>query len=716
MVELRTGSVVFVTVVVVLASGGVGVAAANAAIPAAASPDQVGDAPPSRLALQSDGTTDSNDTRQHRNPRQYDESGDLTGLENRLATRLAQSLETGAISLEDGEYAAAAASVDEAYAADLARYADVADATAGEDYGDLFELAGENQARLVEAVRQYNATRSEYERARAIGDDERARALARELESLAGTVNESSSELQATYDGLERSTNANLSESDAAVESVAAEIRREQAAIREAEFVTTELTVEAEREQISFREPLTATGQLRTADGRPVGSETIRLEIGNGSVRTETAADGSFSVTYRPTTESLSTDRLNVEYVPINESIYLGSETSVPVSISQVEPTVSNLETPDTVAYDENTTVRGNLLVGETPVDGVPLAVTLGDKRIATVETSNGFFETDVTVPASVADGDRELGVRFDREGRALAAMTATNDVTVRETSTDVTISATRVGDDERTVAVDGTLETVNGSAIAGRSIRLNAGDTTIETVTTGDDGSYATTIEIPATAGRDVRVVAAYDGSGSNLESETAASTVSFSSGSRAWSGLPAWAWLGFGGGVAAFAALVAFAWRSRARSSDRESATAPGDGTADRGTTPGDGRSRPEIARSVLEHGHDALSSGRPDRAVELGYAAVRHALTGAVDSSTTSTALTHWEFYRRWADRRDDGADDSDADLLRTVTERYERATFDVATVSAAEAERVLEVGRRLCDRYADGDDARSAVDDE
>ncbi len=55
----------------------------------------------------------------------------------------------------------------------------------------------------------------------------------------------------------------------------------------------------------------------------------------------------------------------------------------------------------------------------------------------------------------------------------------------------------------------------------------------------------------------------------------------------------------------------------------------------------------------------------------------------------------------------DGADSDDDTADRALLRTVTERYERATFDVTDVSSAEAERVLEAVGQLCDRRTDDD---------
>ncbi len=709
--DSRASSAIFVTVLLVLASGGAGVLTGlPSASGASVVPGSAVEIPQSRL-LQAADDADDNAPPRHRNPREYDADGDLEALEGRLLTRLVDDLEAGALSLEDGDYQRAARSVDESYAASLDRYAEIAAATAGETDAALFELAGESQGRIVEAVRRYNETKAEYERARAAGDEGRARSLARELETLATSINESSRELRATYDDLEAATDGNLSTADAAIEAVTEEIRAEQATIRETEFVATTLTVDASRETISFSEPLTATGRLQTATGRPVGSETIRLAVGNGSVRTETAADGSFAFEYRPPAEPVSTDRLAIEYVSANESLYLGSETAVAVSIEQDDPTVSGLETPTAVAYGETATVGGRLHVGGTPVDGVPLAVTLGDERIGRTETADGSFEAAVEVPATVPDGERDLGVRLGYEDRAIAGTTATPDVTVRETEVDVTVSAARVGDAERTVAVDGTLETAAGSPVAGRPVRLNAGGTTLETVTTAADGSFAATVEVPAGAARgDEPIVATYDGAGSNLASDTAAATVTVSTEARSWLGVPVWVWFGVGGGLVLLLGAAGFVWRRRGRSSRSSQSASTGDALTDTATNPVAERSGTEIADVVLEHGRDALSRGRPNRAVELAYAAVRHALSDRIDPGGSSTALTHWEFYRRWAARRTDGPDSDDtADpaLLRSVTERYERATFDVTDVSAAEAERVLEAVGQLCDRRPDGD---------
>ncbi len=274
--------------------------------------------------------------------------------------------------------------------------------------------------------------------------------------------------------------------------------------------------------------------------------------------------------------------------------------------------------------------------------------MTLGDERIGRTETANGSFEAAVEVPATVPDGERELGVRLGYEDRALAGTTATTDVTVRETEVDVTVSATRVADAQRTVRVDGTLETAAGSPVAGRPVRLDADGTTLETVTTTADGSFAATVTVPAGAARgDGTIVATYDESGSNLGSDTAAATVTVSAEARSWWGVPAWVWLGVGGGLLILLGAAVFVWRRRGRSPRSSQSASIGDAATDTATNPAAERSGTEIADAVLDHGRDALSRGRPNRAVELAYTAVRHALSDRIDAGGASTALTTGSF---------------------------------------------------------------------
>jgi len=101
---------------------------------------------------------------------------------------LAAQLGDGAIQLSEGEYELASEYVGEEYRDRLGQYVDVAGQTEGRVTRSKFEEAGEQQARLSEAVAEYRETKDEYEAAREAGNEDRARELGRELETLADEI------------------------------------------------------------------------------------------------------------------------------------------------------------------------------------------------------------------------------------------------------------------------------------------------------------------------------------------------------------------------------------------------------------------------------------------------------------------------------------------------------------------------------------------------
>ncbi|MDS0475726.1 DUF4129 domain-containing protein [Natrinema sp. 1APR25-10V2] len=659
----------------------VGLAASSATV--AADGDAV-----QRIAAQQNATENRSEIPAHRNPDDYAENGDLAAVEGWLTERLTSQLGEGAIQLSEGEYDLASEYVGEEYRERLGQYVDVAGETEGEGLADEFERAGEKQARLSEAVQEYRQTKAQYETARENGNEDRARELARKLESLATEIESLGGEVREHYNEIESATGGNLSESDAAVENVTTDIRSEQAVVRAQEFVETELTLTADREGISFLEPLVATGELRTADGAPIANEEIRLTIGARTERVTTDATGAFTLEYRPREESLSTANLTIEYVPDPQSVYLGADANVSVSIEQVEPTVSLTETPSELSYGEGGAVTGELRVDGVAVDNVALPVTVDGQRVGTATARNGTFQTAVSLPASVDDGRRNLTVRLPFEDRALAAAATTTTVAVRQTKTTLSIDAVPAGD--RSLTVDGTLETVAGDGVRGESVMLRVDGSTVATATTGANGTFEETVTLPdSVQGGEVTVTAAYEASRSNLKGATAHAVVAIG---EAQPGPSNTVWLGAG-----FIALIAVSigvWLAR-RSGGNEPTPTDSPETDNPAGEPAaaarlaDG----EAVASLLDQARDQLAAGRPNGAARTGYAAVRRALASHVDARS---ALTHWEFYRTY---RSDTADD--AALLRDVTEAYERAAFDRDGVSADEAAHVLERARHLCD---------------
>lgn len=646
-------------------------------------------------ASSSDG--DRAGTPSHRDPEAYSEEGDLSSVQRQLAGQLSSQLGQGAISLSEGEREAASQFVDEEYREQLSQYVDVAGETdEGADLEREFERAGEAQANLSATVTAYRETKPEYETAYEAGNETRARELARELESLYRETDDLGDDAVESYETIENRTDTDMSASIAAVENVTAEIRAEQATVRDQQFEETSLRVTPERENVSFREPLVATGELRTADGDPIANRSIRLDVGNHTERVRTDSAGAFTLEYRPTNESLSTDRLPVEYVPATQSAYLNAETTVNVSISQSEPTVSLTGTDGDLSFGTETPVNGTVTVDGVPVDNVTLAVGIDGSRADTVNVTAGTFDEPITIPASVPAGERDLRVELPYEDRALTAASDATTVTVRESESSVAIA--EASSSERRVTVAGTLATPDGTPVPDEPVRIRIDDLTVGTVTTDEHGAFRTTVSVPDSVDvGETAVAAVYEGRGSSLESSTAETTVAVSS---AGPNVPTTA---IAVGMIALLAVGGLAWWYRG-DDDQPAPTGPAVeqwGTID-ATTVADAPSEPapDEIESVLERASGQLASGRPDDAVRTGYGAVRRALLARLGDRA---ALTHWEFYRQCTD-----ADDVDAASLYELTQGYERAAFGPDGLSSDDAAAVLERARELCglDEPSDG----------
>ncbi|QCW05212.1 DUF4129 domain-containing protein (plasmid) [Natrinema pallidum] len=644
----------------------------------------------SAVAVQ-ENTTDRNrtETTTHRNPDDYSEDGDLDAVEGILANQLTARLGTGAIQLSEGEYEVANEYVGEEYQNRLEQYVDVAGETGGESYEEDFKATGEKQSQLSDAVREYRDTKAEYETARKAGNEKRARELARELEGLSDEIDTLGGSVREDYTVIEAATGADLSEPETAIKEVTDDIQAEQETVRKQQFEETELTVVPERTDISFLEPLVAVGELRRADGTPISNEEVRLDVGTHTERVTTDSAGRFPLEYRPTNESLTDNELTVQYVPETQSAYLGDKTTIDISIEQSEPTISLDNVSSEVAYREEVAVAGELTAEGVPVDGVTLAVIVDDERIGTVPVRNGVFDGSATLPASVEDGTQKLRVRLPFEEQALAGTADTTNVTIRETESQLSVTA--LADDTRTLVVNGTLDTVNGDGISGERVDIGIDGVTVSSVSTEAGGTFNDTVAVPETVDEsEVTVSATYDGTGSNLEPTMDETVVTIDGGDT----LSSTVWIAGGfGAIIAIGLLVWWIRRSDSTDSTLDDRSEE-QGTVGTGVTASDQSSSaaPDTVEALLERTSKQLSSEQPDKAVQAVYAAVREALDSRTDEQA---ALTHWEFYHNY--HSDTGVED---ELLYEITARYERAAFGRDSVSSDEAANALEAARRLC----------------
>ncbi|ELY93038.1 hypothetical protein C482_20226 [Natrialba chahannaoensis JCM 10990] len=648
-------------------------------------------------------TDDENETVRHQNPDTYSEDDGDDELDQWLSSWLTGQLEESAIEISEGQYETANEYIDDEFEDRLGQYVAVAGETDG-DESEAYEEAQQDQQNLSDSVAEYEETQDKYEAAREDGDDERARELARELGELSEEIGDLSQSIQSHYDVIAEATGTDLTTAIAAVEATNQSIQTDQEQIREAEFDETTIRITAvESTTVSFTTPLTATGEIETADGTPVADEPIRLNVGNQLLETETDDSGEFEFDYRPISIPAGETDLTVNYLPDSGSPYFGSETSIGIDVEQVEPTLTITSVdPETVAYNDTLGLEAELRAGEQEIDDVPLTVTLGeqDLGVASLNADDLVFDGAGTVPAAVPSGEQNLTVSLPFEARALESVTSETTITVTETETELSVAATQSKTNEDELNVTGDF-TAAGSGVEGQSIQIAIDGTSFETVTTEGSGEFETTIAVPEDATGELEVTAVYSGDGTNLASAEATTAVSLPSASSSSS----WLWLA-GGGVL-FVGIIGvggglYWYRSQQPAESPPSHRRDESPDIEEPTPSVDSEPAAESGSSLVQplfsEATDRLDEGDTEGAVQTCYAAVRQSLESELDSAQ-ATGYTYWEFYRLFESETDTSAI---TDSLRTVTQGYEQATFDVSGVSKHEAETILEHARNLCQK--------------
>ncbi|GAA0729713.1 hypothetical protein J2744_003068 [Halorubrum trapanicum] len=702
------GTLVAVVVLVGAIGGGVG------ATPAAP------DAP-------ANGSETGNATAPHENPDEVREEGDDRRVSAYLASRLGERLTESALAINAREYERGRAPLDEEYGDLLDRYAAVARDLDEETLAERFNLTREQQRSVIETIEELEATRAEYEAAVEAGDNERRRELARELLAGAEELNQTADELDRQYAALGNETGIDFEEAQQAIEDAQLQVGEAAVVIEQQEFTATRLAAETNRTDVSVSEPATVSGRLTTANGTPVANGSIRIRAGADSVTTRTDRNGTFAATYRPLLVSTAASNLTVAYEPAASGRYLPATRTVPLSIAgQANTSMTLTGATETVAFDQPVRANGTVQVDGAPggaIGGIPVALAVDGRRLATAETGpDGGFAVDGVLPAGVPAGESDLEVAIDRRDAAIERSAAADPLTVRSTPTTLTVNAT-AGDGEN-VTVTGALTTGGGTALTGREVAIAVGGTETGQITTDGDGQYRETVAVPddVESGGPVTVTASFDAAGTNLEASTAARQVTLPQSSGATGGGSADAVTEntalrslLVGGLIVAGALLVIGHRSVRRWGQRLGSrlglvAEPVDGVPPDSSTPGDSASTgadtsadasggPASGGTPFDRARTALSTGKPDDAVRIAYAAMRSRLRPPESDATG----THWEFYRR---RRDDA--NVDRTRLRTVTEAYETAAFAPDSVPADTATDAVTASDELAGRHERADD--------
>lgn len=649
--------------------------------------------------------TDGSEDVPHRPPSEVNDGGSGGGDDetNRVAdwleTRLSSSLANSAAALERGDYEQARGPLGDEYAGYLSRYVEVVEGTDREDDRliEEYERARTSQAELIDDVEKYEATHEEYRAAREAGNDERARELARELDTLAVSIAEESGSLQERYRFIGENTDTDTAGARESIERTRSDVESTQAEVREDQFVPTELSVSTGSTTASFNDPMTVEGTMTTADGSPVSNEPITVTIGERTVSTTTDGSGSFSVEYRPTTEAIGNTELDVRAVP-TESEYDSASTTVDATIERTEPNVEITEASNGAAFGEPFAVRGAVESAGTGVGSIPVVIVVDGERLAEVETDeDGVFDLTTRLPAGVSAGEVDVRAVVALEERAISSTSTTTSVEVAETPGSIDVTAEPR---ENAIAVRGSLTTEDGTAVGGQPVRVEVNGRTATTVETNEDGTYEALVAIPDDAGARVSIDTVYAEDDSNVGDASASTDVQVGeptvldwvSERLGLATLPldaryllgAIGFLVIGGGV--YLLAVQPGRRNGGTSAPLATDERDGDDSTE-------GRSNPQAV--LLGSARELVRAGDATRAIERAYAAMRQSAGG------DGRGETHWEFYRNQA-RLNDGLSPEENEALQSLTQRFERAAFSTRGASTDDARAAIQEAETIIER--------------
>lgn len=677
---------------------------------------------------------ETNESIRHRHVDDVDESGSEESLEDWLSEQVTDSVTRSAELLQEGEHEQAEALLDEEFDRYLEQYREVSGEEA--EVRDLARVAGD-QRELVNLIEQYEQTYEEYQEAREAGDDDRARELARELESIEHEIDEHTVQTLESQQTVSETTDRDFGEESETIVDVRNDISERQESVRDTEFERTTIDATVNSPDASFRDPLVIEGQVSTEAGTAPSNGTVQVQIQNRTVSTPIDEDGTFTLEYRPALLDEDADSVTVEYVPEVGSEYINSTTDVPINVTPVEPEIEITEHPESTAYEENVTVAGNVHVDDVPADQVPVNASIGGQQIGEqVETNDeGEFVVQGLTPAEVPTGEQDVTVTTPETEQALSASAGSESVSIEETETVLEFEVEQGPDDNAAgdrapLEVSGTLMTTLEDPLESQSVTILLDGEAVTAGETDESGEFEETVEIDEEVDSDqqvVEVAVAYEDETTNLEDNRGEVTVDLRPITERFvpfGSSPLW-WI-FGGitlvlgvGLAIVVAngSISLPWRSDSESTNRapsiglrllglevlsdgtevdfDPAVAPDE---EEPVVPGNvtrqlSESSPETANVPVPGSlaKDRLAAGDTDGAVILGYEIARAYMN---QETPPDHVQTPWEFYRDRAETHPE-----EADALRRLTNAYEQAAFAPISLPYEESEGAIELASDL-----------------
>lgn len=638
---------------------------------------------------------ENNSTDPHRNPEEYERSGDLEALQKWLNNDMSESLRGSTLAISQSEYELAKSHLGDSFNHSLERFVEVAGETDQENAENTATTLQETQnaqREYVSTLQEFQEVKDRYERAKSEGNRTETRRLARTLISVAEELEETNESVSRKYEDLETQTGTDFAREQSVLHNETREVVEYREDIREDEFVATELSIETNSEEASFNNPVQIQGTLQTENGSTLDSEPVRLHVVD-TIQSNVSLNGTnFRLKYRPVNISLGRQEISVQYRPSESSVYLGSNATVPVTIRQVKPEIVVDSDQRSVGFGEKVNISTKVHVNNQSVAGLPIRTTLAGRTISrSLTKSEGRVNSQLMIPAWVPPGNQTIKVAHERTENAIGPANSSVPIQVESTATRIDMS---VSVDEGKPTVSGNLVTEDGISVPNQEVRIDVNGTTVNYTKTNGNGDFNTSFSKPEGVGPNLSVSAVYSGEGTNLEGDTASMIVSVAEGSGSngqWTPL-----VPVMGGVLLFGIMVAGFILMRVRSSDENATESPSEHT-NRNTTPELEADTADMP--ALERPRRLLREEQVGPSIIAAYWIVRDSLGNIVNSQK---ALTHWEFLERV------DAAESDQNIVkdvRTLTKHYERAAFAQDTPSPLDGAKVLAAAKRIVERKDD-----------
>lgn len=632
----------------------------------------------------------------HRDPATIESESDLQALAEQLQGSLDGNLAESLSEIEAGDYDQARELLGEEYDGELELYADVVEELNEQEKAALFAAVQADQTEYVDAVEDFETTREAYREARQEGDSQQAREHARELIEASERVDAAGGDTIEDYSELENTTGQDYSERTTTIDERRTDASTTSETVSREEFTETEVSVSTNQTTVAFTDTVRLSGEIEPAEGS-VDRHEARILFADQSYTVDIDSDGQFEFTAQPESVWTDSDEFSLQYRPETESTFLGSETTVPLSVSNTATRIDVNELSSHVSYDTPLSVDGFLLT-TTTAEGVPqtpVTVLVAGENLATTETTtDGRIESTTAIPHSIPAGETTITVQKASTSRALSGEPITEQIIIEPTDPVLAVSATATENSETEIEVDGEFESPDGRPIEDAEVSIVMDDETVGTLETEADGTFVGSFAAPpgSASGDQLRVTAEFDGESSNLESTTTSTTITLPETLLDAVGLERShaILIGVGSGIGFIVLLLGVWWWLR------DTPTEPtADETGDFETN-SSANTHTAQSQQMVSAASDRLNAGDPQRATMIAYSAVRQALGTQVDSTTTAT---HWEWYRACEDD-----DIEHLSALQTLTETFEDVTFAPSKGKQNEtvqAEKAVGIARKIID---------------